>query len=191
MRVSGPESPAWVYGSPVAETEWSSPLLQSSAASLSQSSLMKLHLKNDRKKAAENLQHEHLWCPGLSRRNLFESWKINISKGKCCINAAKTINFKSTSVTSCVRRAFVVLVEVALTLIVVQLCSNCAQLLTQIIDLFHKNYVVLNTDGRCTQTEIVTEGKWKVTHSYCTQAVFTWSKNTVIFWNMFTILIYF
>lgn len=124
-----------------------------------------------KKKATENLQHKHLrWkCyngPWLSRGNLSESWKINICKGKSGINVAKTINFKSTSVTSCVRRALDVLVEVALTLIVVQLRSDCAQLLTQIIDLFHKNYIVLDTDGRYTQMETVNEGKWKVKHTY-------------------------
>lgn len=59
----------------------------------------------------------------------------------------KPIDF--TLVTSRVSRALDVLVKAALTFIVVQLHTDCAQLLTQIIDLFHKNDVVLDTDDRC------------------------------------------
>lgn len=57
---------------------------------------------------------------------------------------SKPIDF--TLVTSRVCRA---LVKAALTVIVVQLHTDSAQLLTQIVDLFHKNDVVLDTDDRC------------------------------------------
>lgn len=59
----------------------------------------------------------------------------------------KPIDF--SLVTSRVSRALVVLVKAALTLVVVQLHTDSAQLLTQIIDLFHKNDVVLDTDDSC------------------------------------------
>lgn len=75
-----------------------------------------------------------------------------------------------TSVTSRDSRA---LVKAALTLRVVQLHSDSAQLLTQIIDLFHKNDIVLDTDDRCEIFHTNTCSDWRNTEG---ETLIVWIK---------------